>query len=429
MNNNLNFAILDKTISGKINYYAHLSEAGKAKFCNRVAELLNEKEFEGMDGFQLTDEVRILICAATAQLTFGLDNYLLSSHNKIQVFPSTFYNPKNDNEYKGLTFQKNLIVLSWQDFEHGYLIHDDNYNLGLHELSHALRLSVNTSEFDSNFASYVSDWDYKARNEFDRMQKFPSGNFLRNYAAVNMSEFFSVCVEYFFEVPEKFKTNLPDIYRYLCILLNQDPLNTQNDYQFDSAMLSTYDLNPTEANDKRFSLNKEWPLYIDSIIVICFFAGLLFFWYFIPRMQINFGTFCMISAYSFFGMLVLTQLYRTIFSIRRTDSIDIMRMILLAPFFALITFCGNYITSGTITNEQYTIIAFEVHDLNRTTDKVEVILENDALNDFPRLRKFETDKNTYEWASVSYVFEKGIFGIKNLKSRSIILKNNEQISF
>lgn len=43
--------------------------------------------------------------------------------------------------------------------------------------------------------------------------------------------FFAVCVEYFFEVPDVLRDLKPDIYATLCAMLNQDPLNYQNDYK------------------------------------------------------------------------------------------------------------------------------------------------------------------------------------------------------
>jgi hypothetical protein len=54
---------------------------------------------------------------------------------------------------------------------------------------------------------------------------------LRDYAFVNKEEFFSVCVEYFFEVPEMLKQDKPELFAMLCRMLNQNPLNTTIDYR------------------------------------------------------------------------------------------------------------------------------------------------------------------------------------------------------
>lgn len=387
---------------------------------------MQQKKFEGMEDFKVTDEVKILVSAAAVQLTFGLEDYSLNSHSLIRIFPTTFYNTRTGDEYKGLTLSRSLIALSWDDFEKGYLIDDDNFNLGLHELAHALRLSINTDDFDSRFAGDLDHWDEVAVKEFERMQSYPDENFLRSYAASNMSEFFPVCIEYFFEVPNKFSQQLPEIFNYLTILLNQDPLNLNNDYKLKETE-EPYDA--TNVLNKDFFLFREWSAQVDSAIVIFFFAGLLGIWPLISHMKINFGTFCVNSGYAFFLMLLLTQLYRITFTMRRLDGIDIMRMILLAPFICTSIFAINYVTPIESKFETYSIDFIKVREINRLTDEAIIDFKNDELNSFVKLRTFETDSNTYEWDKVNYQFESGIFGYENLKSRTIILKNQKQILY
>lgn len=48
-------------------------------------------------------------------------------------------------------------------------------------------------------------------------------HFLRKYAGTDEREFFSVCVEHFFEDPNGFKTHLPQLYQHLTMLMKQDP--------------------------------------------------------------------------------------------------------------------------------------------------------------------------------------------------------------
>ncbi|MEO8148870.1 MAG: zinc-dependent peptidase [Bacteroidia bacterium] len=425
--NTLDFSFLDKTISGQIRYYTHLSDEGKQRFCNRVKTFMQQKEFEGMEDFEVTDEVRILISAAAVQLTFGLHDYSLEGHHLIRIFPTTFYNTRTGAEYKGLTLQQRLTVLSWEDFEQGYLIDDDNFNLGLHELAHVLRLSVNTDDFDRHFARYLDDWDEASNAEFERMQNHPDVNFLRSYAATDMSEFFSVCAEYFFEVPEKFSMQLPEIYNHLCMLLNQNPLNIRNDYrlnEFDGES----DQNANELKET-FFLFREWSHHVDTFIAISFFVGLLCIWPLISRMKINFGTFCTIGVYAFFAMLVVTKLYRIAFTIRKIDSIDIMRMVLLSPFISLLIFVINYLTPGEKKYDSYSIMYINVREIDSVTDEAITFFKNDELNDFIKLRTFKTNFNTYQWDKVSYEFETGIFNYQNLISRTIVNKDKTQIPY
>ena len=49
-------------------------------------------------------------------------------------------------------------------------------------------------------------------------------NLLGDYAAINYHEFWAVSVETFFESPQRFKQELPDLYHAMVQLLDQDPL-------------------------------------------------------------------------------------------------------------------------------------------------------------------------------------------------------------
>ncbi len=71
-------------------FYSKLSENGQKKFEQRLLEFLNSKTFVGHSGLVVTDEMRILISASAIQLTFGLDNYKLSSLHTINIFPGAF---------------------------------------------------------------------------------------------------------------------------------------------------------------------------------------------------------------------------------------------------------------------------------------------------------------------------------------------------
>jgi len=222
---------IDMILKKRITFYRNLSDDGKAKFVNRLYHLLVVKKFIAKDELALTEEMKIVVCAAAVQLTFGLRTYDLDNVKGFYMYPDVFYNRFLKGYLKGSTPQEGLISLSWKHLEHGFLIDDDKYNLGLHELAHALKLSTKFAyNFDSRYASYVERWEQFGHVEFLKMKR-GNDSFLRKYGGVNEHEFFAVCVEHFFEVPEKFQYNLPKIFYHLTILLNIDPLNISGDYR------------------------------------------------------------------------------------------------------------------------------------------------------------------------------------------------------
>lgn len=221
---------IDVILNRRISFYKNLSDNGKAKFINRLCHLLSIKKFEAKKDLVLTDEIKIVICAAMVQVTFGLLEYRLDNIKGFNVYPSIFYNSIIKKYLKGGTPPEGMMSLSWKDFEHGFLIDNDRYNLGLHEMAHALKLSLTHAyDFDVRFASYLAKWEKLGHVEFFKMRQGHK-SFLRKYGGVNEHEFFAVCIEHFFEVPQQFQYNLPKIFYHLCILLNLDPLNYKHDY-------------------------------------------------------------------------------------------------------------------------------------------------------------------------------------------------------
>lgn len=119
---------------------------------------------------------------------------------------------------------KGVIVLSWNRLVKGYAIPDDKINLGLHEMAHALMHTIiHSNNHDAGLDPYLKNIVRLSREEMGKI-KSDKAHFFRKYAGTNIYEFFAIAVEYFFEVPEEFKKELPNLYQYLTLLLKQDPV-------------------------------------------------------------------------------------------------------------------------------------------------------------------------------------------------------------
>jgi Mlc titration factor MtfA (ptsG expression regulator) len=211
-------------------YYINLSENGKHKFETRLMEFIKTKHFVGHQNLMVTDEMRILIGATAIQLTFGMDNYLLANLRTINIFPDIFHSRLFNASFKGLTSRNGVLSLSWKHFKSGYINETDKINLGLHEMAHVLNIYLeNKNNSDRHFSNHLLAWKKIAVTDFHKLK---NGNspFLRPYGSSNLFEFFAVCVEHFFEMPEEFRRQLPRLYESTAMLLNQDITNTGNDY-------------------------------------------------------------------------------------------------------------------------------------------------------------------------------------------------------
>lgn len=290
-------------LSSKFSYYQKLSENDKAKFLKRVSKFIINKEFRALR-MDLTEEMVVLVSASAIQLTFGLEEYLLDHFSKIFIYPKEFYSRINKNYHKGETNLGGAIVLSWKHFTEGYTDASDNLNLGLHEMAHALRFDkIQNSNYDKFFSLYIDKWQLISKEEFRKIREHRS-TALREYGGTNFTEFFSVCVEYFFETPKEFKKTLPEVYKHLCILLNQDP--SENTTNYNQSVNLFPDNNFRSETPVLTFKNKKPGIFVQLagliplVIFVCYLA-------FGEGIKKNF-----IALYLFLPLLLITSLYRMI---------------------------------------------------------------------------------------------------------------------
>ncbi len=222
----------ESILENKFQYFQNLNDLEKKRFLKRTVHFLINKEFVASGGMLLTEEVVVLISACAVQLTFGLEEYLLETFPKIFVYPKEYYSKYDHLYHKGEANLNGAIVLSWNNFIDGYNKPHDNYNLGLHEMAHALRFDKFKGEaYDAFFAQYLDKWHMVAMEEFNKLRNHQP-SFFREYGGTNFNEFFSVSVECFFESPMEFKNELPEVFKHMCILLNQNPLEIYKNKNF-----------------------------------------------------------------------------------------------------------------------------------------------------------------------------------------------------
>lgn len=200
-------------------YFRRLNEREKKEFVHRVSRIHRHKIIFAEEGFTIHRYQEILVCASVAQITFGLKSrYWLPSYTHIRLHPNTFYSKLIEHAVNGLTFQKEVIHLSWNHFYQGHTDQEDGRNLGLHELAHALYF-----DFEHNLSrNRFHDYFVKAKKLIH--EGHTAHPFFRSYAFTNQHEFWAVSIELFFEKPEAFHTEYPYLYKALSRVLQQDPL-------------------------------------------------------------------------------------------------------------------------------------------------------------------------------------------------------------
>ncbi|MFA6262256.1 MAG: zinc-dependent peptidase [Bacteroidia bacterium] len=227
---------IETLLHEKYRYYRNLSPKAKNKFLARLCKVLEQSEFAGHHGLEITDEMKVCVLFSKIQLTFGLRRFHFKRFKKFILYPESFYSRYFESYLKGLTSGAGFVSFSWHDFQEGYLVHNDKFNLGLHEMAHALRLELQHTEYPGWKTIYLNGkMDQKALEEM-KLAERDVPNILREYAFTSKEEFFSVCVEYFFEVPELLKAHKPEIFDTLSGMLNQNPMHIHSDYSLSAEM-------------------------------------------------------------------------------------------------------------------------------------------------------------------------------------------------
>ncbi|SFA77558.1 hypothetical protein SAMN05660845_0479 [Flavobacterium swingsii] len=212
------FYILKK----QFNYYNTLPDNKKKYFEHRVATFIKKYKFIGNEGFVITDEVRILIASTSVMLTFGMRNYLYSNIDKIIVYPKEYYSTIGEVYHKGeFNPRMRAIVFSWHDFKEGFEITNDNLNLGIHEFAHVLHFhGLKSDDASAVIFSRMYNQIQKEVNHPVNREKLINSEYFRIYAYTNQFEFLAVILEYYFESPDLFEQEFPQLYSNVGKMLN-----------------------------------------------------------------------------------------------------------------------------------------------------------------------------------------------------------------
>lgn len=208
-------------------FYRALSEADQKRFKSRLAVAIKRLQISSRENLPITDEIRVLIAASMVKLTFGYRRFMIAGFTKIILYPAAYYSSATKSMNKGETHLSGMVVLSWEDTLADIQIKNDNLHLALHEFSHALWLAlVRDKGVDLRLKLYQDEWK-QLISQPNNVIRWKERGFLRPYAFTNAMELFACVVETFFESPKELHQTHPELYRVMCLILNQDLLKMQ----------------------------------------------------------------------------------------------------------------------------------------------------------------------------------------------------------
>jgi Mlc titration factor MtfA (ptsG expression regulator) len=190
----------------------------------------NGVPFVGVDGFDITDEMIVVIAGAAARLVRNLPPGAYENLTRIVVTPSHLETSDGTGVVFGLASNRGEVTLSWNAVRHGIGNPLDGHDTALHEFAHIL--DVGDGIFDGIPPSHVDDhhgFAHALAAGFVRFQELADKGLarrfvMRDYGATNAAEFFAVATEAFFEKPRQLQQKKPEVYRALARFYRIDPL-------------------------------------------------------------------------------------------------------------------------------------------------------------------------------------------------------------
>ena len=202
--------------------------------------LLQEKAIHGVQGLEMTLEMKAVIASQACLITLELDPASFDGWKELIVYPDAFKVERTvTDEYgvahhqasplSGESWQNGPLILSWADVvRDSYKRHPGSHVI-IHEFAHKLdALNGRVNGMPPLHPDMpVKEWTNALSKAYEHLlRQLEAGKHSINpYAATNPAEFFAVLSEYFFTAPDVLKQHCGEVYGQLAAYYRQDTLS------------------------------------------------------------------------------------------------------------------------------------------------------------------------------------------------------------
>jgi Mlc titration factor MtfA (ptsG expression regulator) len=217
---------------------ARLTDEQRGRLRALALLFLHEKQFEAARGMALDETkcARIAAMASLPILELGFDAY--AQFRSVVIHPDEFvvrdrsYEDEDgvvhigDDVLSGEAWEQGPVVLAWSEIEQSG--RGEGFNVIVHELAHKLDMldgeanGVPPLHGDLRVPEWVAAFD-AAYEDLRAALERGEEPWLDPYAAEDPAEFFAVCAEMFFDVPQELRGEYPDVYDQLERYFKQHP--------------------------------------------------------------------------------------------------------------------------------------------------------------------------------------------------------------
>jgi Mlc titration factor MtfA (ptsG expression regulator) len=218
-----------------------LSDGQRARLRELIQVFVAEKNWEGCNGFAVTDEVKVTIAAQACFLVLGLQDANFDHVLSILVYPDSYVAQTVETTRAGVVVERGHarlgeawwrgpVILSWSDVLAGGRRESPGRNLVFHEFAHQLdmmngRMLDGTPPLETK--EKLQRWVGVLEPAYHRLVeecRLGLRGVIDCYGTTNVAEFFAVVTESFFEHPQSLNNDHPLVYEVLRDYFRLDPI-------------------------------------------------------------------------------------------------------------------------------------------------------------------------------------------------------------
>lgn len=220
----------------RLPYWNLLTDEERDRVEQSALDLMVNKRWEPSNGFEITDEMRVMIASQAAILILELpdDSYRLV--RTILVHPTTVLltgerhlgggiMTREPMPILGLAEHRGPVLITWDTVRNDARHPGTGHNVVFHEFAHQLDMLDGTVDGTPPLATpeQFSRWVEVCTRVYDLVVVGAAGQSISSYAGVNPGEFFAVATEVFFDDPVNLRHEHRDLYEVLSDFYRQDP--------------------------------------------------------------------------------------------------------------------------------------------------------------------------------------------------------------
>ncbi len=230
-----------RVLERRVVHYRYLSDEKQRRLEQMVQVFVAEKNFEGLGGLEMSDEIRVVIGAQACILILELSHDLYRKVDSILVYPGAVQRPErlfgryiqngaleqHSTPLLGEAHMGGPVILVWDAVIKGAVHPERGHNVVYHEFAHKLDMLDGAADGAPplHTREQYEKWAEICSKEFEILSRKAAAGaptLLDTYGATNPAEFFAVATEYFFDRPVQLRRRHGELYAILAAFYNQD---------------------------------------------------------------------------------------------------------------------------------------------------------------------------------------------------------------